>query len=375
MSPRPPRTDNLNILGATALIPPDELKRLHRATPAVKRSIAAAREALCSVLDGRDNRLVAIVGPCSIHDPVAAMDYARRLKTLADEVADTLLVVMRVYFEKPRTTVGWKGLIYDPRMDDSADMDLGLRTARQLLLEIASLGLPAGTELLDPIVPQYIADLVTWAAVGARTTESQTHRQMASGLSMPVGFKNRTDGDLQVAVDALLAARQPQSFLGIDGHGRTAIVRTAGNHWGHLILRGARANTNFDKRNVALATGRMEACGLPPRVMVDCSHGNAGKRFDRQEPVWNAVLEQRRAGNRALVGLLLESNLSEGNQPVGRDPAALRYGVSVTDECVGWDATARMLRHAASILRGAALPKRKTPAGMQRSAKRANRRR
>lgn len=348
---RPPRTDNLNVIGVTALIPPDELKRLHRATPAIKRIVGAARDALCRILAGRDRRLVAIVGPCSIHDPVAAMDYACRLKRLAEEIADSVFVIMRVYFEKPRTTVGWKGLIYDPRMDDSADMDLGLRTARQLLLDIASLGLPAGTELLDPIVPQYIADLITWAAVGARTTESQTHRQMASGLSMPVGFKNRTDGDLQVAVDAMLAARHPQSFLGMAGDGRTAIVRTAGNPRGHLILRGARADTNFDARNVALATGRMEACGIPASVMVDCSHGNAGKRFERQEPVWNAVLEQRRAGNLALVGLLLESNLSEGNQPVGQNPAALRYGVSITDECVGWEATERMLRHAASVLR------------------------
>ncbi len=359
MNPRPLRTDNLNILGLSALIAPDELKSLHRATPAIRRNVCTARDALCRILEGRDPRLVAIVGPCSIHDPAAALDYARRLRALAAEIDDVVFVVMRVYFEKPRTTVGWKGLIYDPRMDGSDDMDAGLRLARRFLLNIAALGLPAGTELLDPIVPQYIADLVTWAAIGARTTESQTHRQMASGLSMPVGFKNRTDGDLQVAVDALQAACQPQSFLGIDGHGRTAIVRTAGNPWGHLILRGTRANTNFDAHSVSLAASRMEACGLPARLMVDCSHGNAGKRFDRQEPVWNAVLEQRRAGNRALVGLLLESNLFEGNQPVGRAPAALRYGVSVTDECVGWDATDRMLRHAAALLRATARAPRK----------------
>ncbi|MEI8140590.1 MAG: 3-deoxy-7-phosphoheptulonate synthase [bacterium] len=344
-------TENLNVLELVPLVTPAELKRECPASLDILKTVIDARAVIRRILSGEDQRLMVIVGPCSIHDPVAAIDYARRLKALSDEVAETLFVIMRVYFEKPRTTVGWKGLIYDPRMDGSADMACGLRTARQLLLNINALGLPAGTEMLDPIVPQYIADLVAWTAIGARTSESQTHRQMASGLSMPVGFKNRTDGDVQVAVDAIQAARNPQSFLGIDGDGRTVIVRTAGNPGGHMILRGARNKTNFDSQSVSLAADRMQASGLRPSILVDCSHGNANKRFDKQELAWNAVLEQRRQGSQTLIGMLLESHLSEGNQKIFANSSALHYGISVTDECVGWEATERMLRHAAGVMR------------------------
>jgi 3-deoxy-7-phosphoheptulonate synthase len=345
-------TENLNVLELVPLVTPGELKRQCLTSPVILKTVIDARAVIRRILAGEDKRLMVIVGPCSIHDPVAAIDYARRLKALSDEVADTLFVIMRVYFEKPRTTVGWKGLIYDPHMDGSADIASGLRAARELLLNINALGLAAGTEMLDPIVPQYIADLVAWTAIGARTSESQTHRQMASGLSMPVGFKNRTDGDVKVAVDAMHAARHPQSFLGIDGDGRTVIVRTAGNAGGHMVLRGARNKTNFDSQSVALVAEHMQASGLRPNILVDCSHGNANKRFEKQELAWNAVLEQRRHGNPALIGMLLESNLFEGSQKIHGNPLALRYGVSVTDECVGWETTERMLRHATSVMRG-----------------------
>ncbi|MBU4459352.1 MAG: 3-deoxy-7-phosphoheptulonate synthase, partial [Verrucomicrobia bacterium] len=289
-----------------------------------------------------------VVGPCSIHDPKAALEYAGRLAGLPAKLADDLRVVMRVYFEKPRTTVGWKGLIYDPHMDGTSDIDFGLRTARRLLLDIASMGVPVGTEMLDPIVPQYIADLVAWAAIGARTTESQTHRQMASGLSMPVGFKNRTDGDVQVAVDAMAAARHAHSFLGIDEDGHTAIVRTRGNPDGHLILRGSTSGSNYGMEAIRDASHRMTAAGLRPAIMVDCSHGNAGKKFEVEEVVWDAVLRHRRSGDTATIGMLVESHLFEGRQPIPEVRSDLRYGVSVTDECLGWEATEAMLRRAAT---------------------------
>ncbi len=347
------QTENLHIQELVPLITPKALKCECPASLEILKTVIDARAVIRRILAGEDKRLLVIVGPCSIHDPLAAIDYARRLKALSDEVADSLFVVMRVYFEKPRTTIGWKGLIYDPRMDGSADIAFGLRTARELLLNINALGLPAGTEMLDPIVPQYVADLVAWTAIGARTSESQTHRQMASGLSMPVGFKNRTDGDVQVAADAIQAARHPQSFLGIDGDGRTVIVRTAGNPGGHLILRGARNQTNFDKHSVAIAVDSMQVSGLRPSILVDCSHGNASKRYEKQELAWNAVLEQRCNGNAALVGMLLESNLFDGNQKISKSQSALQYGISVTDECIGWDTTDRLLRHAAGVMRSA----------------------
>lgn len=348
--PPAPPIENVNVSELVPLITPRRLKAKLAITTCAAETVIAARAAIRRILLGADPRLLVVVGPCSIHDPVATLDYARRLAVLRKELSRHLLILMRVYFEKPRTTTGWKGLIYDPHLDGSADIASGLRLARELLLEINNLGIPTGTEMLDTIVPQYTADLVSWVAIGARTTESQTHRQMASGLSMPVGFKNHTDGNVQVAVDALQAARRPHSFLGVNDAGRAAIVRTSGNAYGHLILRGTRDRPNYDPDSIADACRRMQTAGIRPAVMVDCSHGNAGKRFTAQEGVWNNVLRQRMDGNAAIIGLLVESNLVEGNQPIPRDLSALRPGVSITDECVGWETTERMLRGAAAAL-------------------------
>lgn len=289
---------------------------------------------------------MAVVGPCSIHDPDAARDYAARLKALADRVSDRLLVVMRVYFEKPRTTVGWKGLINDPHLDDSFEVATGLRLARGLLIEIAGMGLPTATEFLEPITPQYIADTIVLGAIGARTTESPTHRQMASGLSMPVGFKNSTDGTLQAALDAMQSARTPHSFLGIDNDGGTCVVSTAGNPWGVLMLRGGRSGSNYSADVVEDARKRLEAAGLPARVIVDCSHANSGKDHRRQSVVWRDVIEQRVAGDRVIAGLMLESNIMPGSQPVQSDRSKLHYGVSITDGCIGWEETEELLLEA-----------------------------
>jgi 3-deoxy-7-phosphoheptulonate synthase len=322
---------------------PDALKREIPESERAARTVAAGRRDIEAVLRGEDPRLLAIVGPCSIHDTDAALEYADRLARVAQAVAETTLVVMRVYFEKPRTTIGWKGLINDPHLDGSEDVDAGLRRARELLLRVNELGLPAGTEFLDPIVPQYIADLVSWAAIGARTTESQTHREMASGLSMPVGFKNGTDGGLQVALDAMVASRSPHTFLGIDGDGATSVVRTTGNPYGHVVLRGGREGSNYDPTSIAGSLDRLEKAGMPRVLMVDCSHANSGKVPARQEDVWKSVLEQRRAGNRGIIGAMLESHLHEGNQPFPQPREQLRYGVSITDACLGWDATERLL--------------------------------
>jgi 3-deoxy-7-phosphoheptulonate synthase len=345
---KPAETENVNLAGLTPIVSPRTLKAEFPASPDVLAGVLKARGAIRDILTGADPRLLVVVGPCSIHDPKAALEYAGRLAGLSAKLAGDLRVVMRVYFEKPRTTVGWKGLIYDPHMDGASDIDFGLRTARRLLLDIASMGVPVGTEMLDPIVPQYIADLVAWAAIGARTTESQTHRQMASGLSMPVGFKNRTDGDVQVAVDAMAAARHAHSFLGIDEDGHTAIVRTRGNPDGHLILRGSTSGSNYSAEAIRDASCRMTAAGLRPAIMVDCSHGNAGKKFEVEEVVWDAVLRHRRAGDTATIGMLVESHLFEGKQPIPKVRSDLRYGVSVTDECLGWEATEAMLRRAAT---------------------------
>ncbi len=345
-----PKTENLNILELVPLITPRTLKQELEASPAILNTVLSARQTIRDILTGKDPRLLVVIGPCSIHDPVAALEYATRLASLRQELEQKLFILMRVYFEKPRTTVGWKGLIYDPHMDGSADIACGLRVARRMLLKINALGLPTATEMLDPIVPQYTADLVSWVAIGARTTESQTHRQMASGLSMPIGFKNRTDGNVQVAVDAMEAARHPHSFLGIDEDGHIAIVRTNGNDCGHLILRGAKSGPNYDTGAIQDACARMTTGGLHPTLMVDCSHGNADKKFTAQEMVWNSVLAQRLAGNSAIIGMLVESNLGEGSQPIPKDLGDLRYGVSVTDECIGWETTERLLRGAASAL-------------------------
>ena len=314
--------------------------------PAANRTVVRARNTVADILARRDPRLLVIVGPCSIHDEGAALEYAARLAELAARVQDELFVIMRVYFEKPRTTVGWRGMIIDPHLDYSSDIPEGLRIARRILLAINELGLPTATEVLDPIVPQYTDDLVSWAAVGARTTESQTHREMASGLSMPVGFKNSTDGNLQVAVDAIVSARDPHRFLGLDQDGRIGVVSTRGNRIGHVILRGGRAGANYDAASVRAAVGLLKRAGLSPVLMVDCSHDNSGKKHRNQETAWNSVLEQRAqsaAASSPIIGAMLESNLFEGRQSIPEDPSRLRYGVSITDECISWDTTERML--------------------------------
>jgi 3-deoxy-7-phosphoheptulonate synthase len=345
-----PATSNLRIKSLEPLIPPARLMNLLPLSDAATRTIVAGRRDVERILAGADPRLMAIVGPCSIHDPDAARDYATRLKALADRVNDKLLVIMRVYFEKPRTTVGWKGLINDPHLDDSFDVAAGLRLARGLLIEIAGMGLPTATEFLEPITPQYIADTIVLGAIGARTTESPTHRQMASGLSMPVGFKNSTDGSLQAALDAMQSARTPHSFLGIDNDGGTCVVSTTGNPWGVLMLRGGRSGSNYSAEIVEDARQRLEAAGLPSRVIVDCSHANSGKDHRRQSVVWRDVIEQRVQGDRAIAGLMLESNIEAGSQPVQRDRAKLQYGVSITDGCIGWDETEALLLEAHSRL-------------------------
>jgi 3-deoxy-7-phosphoheptulonate synthase len=292
-----------------------------------------------------------VVGPCSIHDPVAALDYAQRLKRLADDVSDTLYLVMRVYFEKPRTTTGWKGLINDPHMNDSFDIEEGLQHARKVLLDINELGLAAGTEALDPISPQYLSDLITWSAIGARTTESQTHREMASGLSTPVGFKNGTDGGLQVAINALLSVSSAHSFLGINNDGQVAVIRTKGNRYGHIVLRGGAKGPNYDSVTIALVEKELAKNRLPANIVVDCSHANSNKDPSLQPLVMHDVAHQIMEGNQSIVGVMLESNINAGNQPIPADLSQLKYGVSVTDACIDWATTEKMLRDARAKLK------------------------
>jgi 3-deoxy-7-phosphoheptulonate synthase len=343
------RTQDLRVVATEPLTPPAELKRELAADDTHYAVVVRARETVRAILAGTDPRLLAVVGPCSIHDPEAALDYARRLRALADAVGERLFLVMRVYFEKPRTTIGWKGLINDPHLNGTHDMHTGLRLARRLLLDIAALGLPAGTELLDPITPRYLADLLSWAAIGARTTESQTHREMASGLSMPVGFKNSTAGNLQVAVDALASARHPHTFLGITEEGRTAVVHTRGNPDTHIILRGGR-RPNYDAASIAECQALLARAGLPARVLVDCSHAQTGKDYTRQPEVLADLVRQVRGGTRAIMGFMLESNLGAGSQKLLGGREGLRYGVSITDACIDWDTTARCLLEAAAAL-------------------------
>ncbi len=339
------KINNLRVRSITRLISPHDLKTDLPLSPAARKTVLDGRAAVENILERRDPRLLVIAGPCSIHDPKGALDYARRLVALREELVPRAEVLMRVYFEKPRTTIGWKGLIHDPRLDGSRDMETGIRRARELLLEIVNLGLPAGTEFLDPLVPQYISDLVAWAAIGARTTESQTHRELASGLSMPVGFKNGTDGELQTALDAMKSARAPHSFLGIDQDGFTSVVHSTGNPLGHLVVRGGRGRTNYDPASVADAAIRLAQAGMPPAVMVDCSHANSGKEHARQEIVWDSVLKQRRDNPASpIIGVMLESNLEAGQQDVPANIADLKYGISITDACIGWTQTESLLR-------------------------------
>ena len=334
---------DVHVRETVPLVAPRYLKQEETISDVAVKTVIEARESIKRILSGEESRLIVVVGPCSIHDHVAALDYAQRLKTLADRVQDKLLVVMRVYFEKPRTTVGWKGLINDPHLNDTFDIATGLRIGRRILLEVASMGLPAATELLEPITTQYIADLISLTAIGARTTESPTHRQMASGLSMPVGFKNGTNGNLQVAIDAMLAARSQHSFLGIDNDGQTCIVNTKGNPWGFLILRGGQSGPNYNPESLAESLKRLNSAKLPPRLMVDCSHANSNKDYLLQHVCWGDCLSQRIAGNKNIVGLMLESNLMPGNQPLTSDLTKLQYGVSITDGCIGWEETERLI--------------------------------
>ncbi|MEO2034602.1 MAG: 3-deoxy-7-phosphoheptulonate synthase [Planctomycetaceae bacterium] len=341
---------DVNILGTTPLTSPANLKSQLPVSDSTARAVYDSRQAVARILRGEDHRLIAIVGPCSIHNEQIAMEYARRLQTVAKDVIDRMVVVMRVYFEKPRTTVGWKGLINDPHLNDTFDLTAGLELGRKILLNVAELGLPAASEVLEPITPQYIADLITLASIGARTTESPTHRQIASGLSMPVGFKNSTEGSLQVAINAMQAARAQHRFLGMDNDGNTCVVKTRGNQLGHLILRGGRKGPNYDEASLAEATRLLNEASLPPRFVVDCSHANSEKDYTRQPAVWNDVIRQRVAGNHTIVGLMLESNLKAGKQALGNDLSALEYGVSITDGCISFDETERLLRTAYDAL-------------------------
>lgn len=333
-------TENLRIRDLQRLITPTKLKAELPLSDALVQQIIDQRQAVRDIIDRKDPRLLTVIGPCSIHDPGAALDYAQRLKAVADQTADRLLIVMRVYFEKPRTTTGWKGFINDPRLDDSCDMEHGLQAARRLLLQIAELGLPIATEFLDPIVPQYTADLISWAAIGARTTESQTHREMASGLSMPVGFKNGTDGNVQVAINAIKSASIPHRFLGIDPEGYTSVVTTEGNPNTHLVLRGGDGVPNYEKPEVVAATERLEQANLKPSLMVDCSHANANKVAANQIHVWNSILEQRKTDSCSITGAMIESFIEPDNEKI---IGKRKYGLSITDPCIGWELTKEIL--------------------------------
>jgi 3-deoxy-7-phosphoheptulonate synthase len=338
-------TNDLNVIDTQPLRTPDGLKAELPITPGAAELVYRTREEIRAVLRGRDTRLLVVVGPCSVHDPKAALEYADRLQDVRRRHQDELLVVMRVYFEKPRTTVGWKGLVNDPHLNGSHDIASGLRIARELLLRLAEKGMPAATEVLDPIVPQYLADLVSWAAIGARTTESQTHREMASGLSMPVGYKNGTDGGLTAAIHALVAASRPHSFLGIDGAGRVAIVRTAGNPDGHVVLRGGNAGPNYAEEHVAAAAAALAKAGVQSRMLIDCSHDNSGKSHLRQPHVIEEVGRQVAEGSAHVLGVMIESNLVGGRQKFdeGASAADLVYGQSITDACIDWATTERTL--------------------------------
>jgi len=344
------RLENLNIETQQLLITPEQLKARLPAAEEVRESVQAGRQAVRDILDRRDHRLLVVVGPCSIHDVDAAREYAERLRRLAAEVSDSLLLVMRAYFEKPRTTVGWKGLINDPDLDDSFRIDEGLVLARQVLLDIAALGLPLSTEALDPITPQYLQDLIAWSAIGARTTESQTHREMASGLSSAVGFKNGTDGSLDVAINALQSVASPHRFLGINAAGQVAVLHTRGNPYGHVVLRGGSRGPNYDVASIAACEAALAKVGAAHNIMVDCSHANSAKDHNRQPLVARDIRDQIRAGNRSIIGLMIESHLHAGNQALINGRAGLRYGVSITDACIDWSTTEALLQELAETL-------------------------
>jgi 3-deoxy-7-phosphoheptulonate synthase len=347
------KTSDINVVETRVLPSPDELLAKRPKTEVQADFVTRAREDIHRIIFTDDQRFLLVIGPCSIHDVEAGRDYARRLAALAREVADRVLIVMRVYFEKPRTTVGWKGLIMDPHLDGTNDIAAGLRLARTFLCDVLDFGLPTATELLDPITPQYIADLICWSAIGARTTESQTHRQMASGLSMPLGFKNGTDGSIQTAINAIKAAGQPQTFLGIDLAGRSSAIATRGNPNCHVVLRGGASGPNYSPAHIARTEQLLTKAGLPRTILVDCSHDNSAKQPERQPEVVRALLQQIAAGNTSIMGAMIESNLGAGSQPFPQPREKLRYGVSITDACIDWPTTEALVRetHAALVPR------------------------
>ncbi|HEY7773236.1 MAG TPA: 3-deoxy-7-phosphoheptulonate synthase [Marinagarivorans sp.] len=349
--------DDLNLVSQEILISPDQLKAELPLTESAATVVRKGRETVRNILDRQDNRLMVVIGPCSIHDTKAAMDYAHRLKVLADKVSDTLFVIMRVYFEKPRTTTGWKGLINDPYINDSFKIEEGLHVGRKLLLDIAELGLATATEALDPISPQYLQDLISWSAIGARTTESQTHREMASGLSSPVGFKNGTDGGLTVAINALQSVSSPHRFLGINGNGQVSIIHTRGNPYGHVVLRGGNGKPNYDSVSVALCEKALAEAKVPTNIMIDCSHANSNKNHELQTLVMDNVTHQILEGNTSIMGLMVESHIGAGNQKIPANLDDLEYGVSITDACIDWETTEDALLAMHNQLKDA-LPKR-----------------
>ena len=334
--------DNVRVRNMVPLITPKELQLELPNTDKVNETVLTARETIHNILEKKDKRILLVTGPCSIHDKKAAIDYTMRLRKLREKVEDTFFFVMRTYMEKPRTSIGWKGLINDPFLDDSHNIVEGLRMARHILLQINEMGIPAATEYVDPITPQYLSTLTSWAAIGARTIESQTHREMASGLSMPVGLKNSTDGTLTAALNALKAATSPQSFLGIDENGHTSVVNTLGNPWVHLVLRGG-LRPNYDKTSIDQATSQLREIGQPENIMIDCSHNNSMKKHSWQPHVWRNVIEQRIDGNEGIIGLMLESHINEGNQKISEHLEDLKYGVSITDECISWKTTEELV--------------------------------
>lgn len=343
---------NINVASQDVLITPAQLKAALPMSEKVRDTLSASRQVIEDILDRNDHRIFVVVGPCSIHDPKAALDYAGRLKALADELSDTLYIVMRVYFEKPRTTVGWKGLVNDPHLDDSFKIEEGLHIARKLLLDILDIGLPTSTEALDPISPQYLQDLISWTAIGARTTESQTHREMASGLSSPVGFKNGTDGGLTVATNALNSVARAHRFLGINSQGQVSVFTTRGNPYGHIVLRGGSAGPNYDSVHIKLCEDALEKAGVARNIMVDCSHANSNKQPELQPLVVDNVANQIIEGNSSIVGLMIESNIKAGNQSIPENLEDLEYGVSVTDGCIDWETTEGCLRSMRNKLKG-----------------------
>ena len=341
---------NINVIAKEKLPSPKTIKAILPLTQSARETVINSRNALVSILDRKDKRLIVVVGPCSIHDIDAAKDYASRLKHLSDDLSDVFHVLMRVYFEKPRTTVGWKGLINDPNIDDTFQIDKGVHIARSLLIHLNEIGIPVATEALDPIMPQYLGDLISWTAIGARTAESQTHREIASGLSTPVGFKNGTDGSLSVAINAIKSARDSHHFLGLNDSGQVTVYKTKGNRYSHVVLRGG-PEPNFDKKSIALCEKKLKAEGLPPRIMIDCSHGNSNKDFNLQPMVAHSSIDQVLDYNHSIIGFMLESNIEEGNQQIPEDLSELKYGVSLTDACMNWETTEALLSEAAERLR------------------------